>query len=282
MVLRRYHCGGYQRLTKNYEVLPTLQEIREAHGWKRDYEKYLPLSRYIFRPLGFLLTWAAIRTGWTTESVAWLSGIVGIFGCLCSMSGRPSLLPLGIGLLLFFNLLDCVDGSIARTMKTENPYGQFLDSVCGGIVDLAFWGVIGIMAFRTPYILTYQNPLGFGAAFWLAVGSATCFLSIHLVFLENIFDRSLRKDWNKLQMSDGVVGNSTFSSENAVDRRYMLRMINNNLRVRETHYLLLIIAYLTRAVDLLLGAYLIYYTFQNTISLIVYSKRGRQIRSFYS
>jgi hypothetical protein len=269
-------------LTENYNALPTLQEIREAHGWKRDYEKYLPLSRFIFRPLGFLLTWVAIRTGWTTESVAWLSGIVGIAGCLCLITGWQMLLPLGIGLLLSFNLLDCVDGTIARTMKTENPYGRFLDSVCGGIVDLAFWGVIGIMAFRTPDILTYQNPLGFGAALWLAVGSATCFLSIHLAFLENIFDRSLREDWNKLQTSEGVAENSTLPSKNGVDGRYVLRMINNNLRVRETHYLLLIIAYLTRAVDLLLGAYLIYYIFQNTISLIVYSKRGRQIRRFYS
>ena len=269
-------------MTENYNTLPTLQEIREAHGWKRDYEKYLPLSRFVFRPAGFLLTWVAVRTGWTTESVAWLSGIVGTVGCLCLMFGGQNLLPYGIALLLFFNLLDCVDGSIARTMKTENPYGRFLDSVCGGMIDLAFWGVIGIMAFRTPDILTYPNPIGFGAAFWLAVGSATCFLSIHLAFLENIFDRSLRGDWNKLQTSEGVAENSTLPSKNGVDGRYVLRMINNNFRVRETHYLLLIIACLTRAVDLLLGAYLIYYILQNTFSLVVYSKRGRQIRRFYS
>lgn len=277
-------------MTENYNTFPTLQEIRDAHGWKRDYEKYLPLSRFIFRPLGFLLTWVAIRTGWTTESVACLSGIVGIAGCLCLMSGWQSLLPFGIGLLLAFNLLDCVDGSIARTMKTENPYGRFLDSVCGGLIDLAFWAVIGIMAFRNPDLLRWQNPLGFGASFWLALGSATCFLSIHLAFLERIFDRSLREDWEKIQTSRESVRcnaeamkNPNFSSNKGlINRRYVLRMINNNLRVRETHYLLLIVAYLTRAVDLLLGAYLIYYIFQNTISLIVYSKRGRQIRRFYS
>jgi len=276
-------------VTRIYNTLPTLREIREAHGWKRDYEKYLPLSRFIFRPLGFLLTWVAIRTGWTTESVAWLSGVLGIAGCLCLMSGWQMLLPLGIGFLLSFNLLDCVDGSIARTMKTENPYGRFLDSVCGGIIDLAFWGVIGIMAFREPDILTYQNPLGFGTAFWLAVGSATCFLSIHLAFLENIFDRLLREDWNKLQMSKEPFRrtiepeeNSALPPRNGFDRRYVLRMINNNLRVRETHYLLLIVAYLIGAVDFLLSGYLMYYIFQNTISLIVYSRRGCLIRRFYS
>lgn len=272
-----------------YNSLPTLREIRAAHGWKRDYEKYLLLSRFIFRPLGFLLTWAAIRIGFTTESVARLSAIFGIAGCICLISGWQLLLPVGIGLLLFFNLLDCVDGSIARTMKTENPYGRFLDSVCGGIIDLAFWGVIGIMAFREPGILTYRHPLGFGAAFWLSVGSAACFLNIHLAFLENIFDRSLREDWNKLIRLKQPPGEATNSEKNftalpknGVDRRYVLRMINNNLRVRETHYFLLVIAYLTRAVDLLLGAYLLYYIFQNTVSFIVYSKRGRQIRKLYS
>jgi phosphatidylglycerophosphate synthase len=207
MVLRGYHFGGYQRVTGNYNALPTLQEIREAHGWKRDYEKYLPLSRFIFRPLGFLLTWVAIRTGWTTESVACLSGIVGIVGCLCLMSKWPQLLPLGIGLLLLFNLLDCVDGSIARTTKTENPYGRFLDAVCGGIIDLAFWAVVGIMAYRHGDLLVWQNPFGYGAFFWLALGAATCFTSILVAFLERAYDRSLREAWEKISTSkQGVKG----------------------------------------------------------------------------
>ena len=103
---------------------PTLQEIRFTHAWKREYERYLPLSRYVFRPLGFLLTWLAIRIGLTSEAVSWLSGFVGLIAYLCLMSSQQQSLPIGISLLLFFNLLDCVDGSIARTMKTENPYGR--------------------------------------------------------------------------------------------------------------------------------------------------------------
>jgi hypothetical protein len=277
-------------VTENYNTLPTLQEIRKAHGWKRDYEKYLPLSRFVFRPAGFLVTWVAVRTGWTTESVAWLSGIVGTVGCLCLMFGGQNLLPYGIALLLFFNLLDCIDGCIARTMKTENPYGRFLDSVCGGMIDLAFWGVIGIMAFRNPDLLTWQNPLGYGTPFWLAVGSSTCFLSVHLAFLEKIFDRSLQEDWDRIQMSTKRARGSDKSRENAnaqlsagsLNGRYLLRMINNNLRVRETHYLFLVFAYLTSTLDFLLGFYLLYYTLQNVFLLIVYSRRGRKIRRLYS
>ena len=32
-------------------AMPTLKEIRNAHGWKREYEKYLPVSRFIVYPL---------------------------------------------------------------------------------------------------------------------------------------------------------------------------------------------------------------------------------------
>ena len=105
-------------------IYPTLKEIRNAHSWKCEYEKYLPLSRFVFRPIGFLFAWLAIRTGLTSETVSWLSGLAGLIAYICLMSGQEGLLLTGIGFLYFFNLLDCVDGSIARTMKTENPYGN--------------------------------------------------------------------------------------------------------------------------------------------------------------
>jgi len=277
-------------MTDQLHILPTLNQIRKAHGWKRDYEKYLPISRFVFRPVDFLLTWAAIRMGLTTEGVAWLSGIVGIAGCLCLVSGYENMLPVGIGLLLFFNLLDCVDGSIARTMKTENPYGRFLDSICGGIIDLTFWSVIGIMAFRHPDLLIWSEPFGYGPLFWLAMGCVTCFLSILVGFFENTFDMSLRQDWDNIQIAKHDVTRSLPEMEktkphlnnNSVNMRmYMLRMINTNIRVRESHYILLVFAYLTQMIDLLLVVYLLYYSFFNILLLVAYIKRGRIIRRLY-
>ena len=277
-------------MTDQLHTLPTLNEICKAHSWKRDYERYLPISRFFFRPLGFLFTWVAIRAGLTTEAVSWLSGIVGIAACLCLVSGYKHMLPVGIGLLLLFNLLDCVDGSIARTMKTENPYGRFLDSICGGIIDLTFWAVIGIMVFRHPDLLVWPEPLGYGPLFWLVIGCVTCFLKILLEFLENTFDMSLRPDWDKIQTANhdfmpgfpemgGIKPNLNDSSINK--KMYVLRMINNNIRVRESYYVFLIFAYLARTIDLLLVVYLIYYLFFNILLLVAYTKRGRIIRRLY-
>ena len=250
----------------------TLQEIRQAHSWKRDYERYLPLSRYIFRPMGFLLTWLAIRVGMTTEAVSSLSGIVGITGCLFLMSGWEHALPVGLGFLLFFNLLDCVDGSIARSTKSENPYGKFLDSICGGIVDLTFWAVVGVTAFRHPQLLYWPSPFSYGPSFWLVVGTLTCFLFIVVGFLERTFDGLLRRDWDR---SQGVQDQQPKSWGN------LLRTINTNLRVRESHYFFLLFAYWTKTIDVLLIMYLLYYLSFNSILLVVYSRRGKQIRSLY-
>lgn len=268
-------------------VMPTLKRIRNAHSWKREYEKYLPISRFLFRPLGFLLTWLSIRIGLTSETVSWISGAVGLAGCFCLVSGDAELLSTGIGLLLLFNLLDCVDGSIARTMKTENPYGRFLDSICGGIIDLIFWGIIGVATFRHPNLTFWQDPFGYGSLFWLILGFTTSYLNIFHGYMERTFDELLRKYW---EQSRGV-GNKISVTASRVDRIdastdtntiKFLRLINNNLRVRETHYIFILLAFLIHTLDILLLIYFLYYLSQNIVLMITYSRRGRIIKKLHS
>ncbi len=261
---------------------PTLREIRETHAWKREYERYLPLSRYVFRPIGFLLTWLAIRIGLTSEAASWLSGFVGLIGCLCLLNSQKHYLSIGIGLLIFFNFLDCVDGSIARTMKTENPYGRFLDSLMAWI-DMGFWALIGIMAYRHPELLFWHSPFDKGVIAWLAIGGLTCYFSILIGYIEGIFDELMREDWNKLsgKPGSGNLINNVKENRN-LSTSFILsifRSINQNLRVRETHYFLLVFAYLGNAIDLLLGFFLFYYFLHTIFLIIVYSSRGKQIRS---
>lgn len=277
-------------MTRHGLSMPTLQDIRAAHGWKHAYERYLPLSRYLFRPLGFWVTWAVVRWGGTSEGISWLSGLVGLSGCALLVSGSQRLVPVGIGLLFLFNLLDCVDGSLARTMKTQNPYGRFLDSVCGGIIDLAFWGIVGIMAFQHPHLLRWPQPFGYGAIFWLAIGGATCFLSIWLGYLEMCFDELLRPAWDRIRNTEEVVSSSASAagshpSGEPLNRRPVdvwIEAVMTNLRVRETHYCLLLVAYLTATIDLLLAAYFVYFLAYNVSLIVVYARRGRQVKALCS
>lgn len=228
--------------------------------------------------------------GWTSEGVSWLSGLVGLAGCALLVSGSQQLLLAGIGLLFLFNLLDCVDGSLARTMKTQNPYGKFLDSVCGGIIDLAFWGIVGIMAFQHPQFLHWSQPLGYGPVFWLAVGGLTCFASIWMGYSEMCFDQLLRPAWDRVKKAEAAARSSVSEGEssrevtslNRLSATVWARAIMTNLRVRETHYVLLLAAYMTATVDLVLLAYAMCYVTYSVSLLVVYANRGRAVKALYS
>jgi len=266
--------------------MPTLHDIREAHSWKRDYERYLPVSRFFFRPTGFLITWLSIRVGFTSETVSWFSGVVGLAGCFLLVIGQAHYLPAGIGLLFLFNLLDCVDGSIARTMKTENPYGRFLDSICGNAVDLVFWGVIGLMAFHHRSLLHWPDGFGHGNLFWLFLGLTTSYLFVYLGYIERTFDELLRSYWERIEAPGGTMIADSGAAGNAAETghsiKLWLRIVNNNLRVRETHYVLLLCAFCLHAVDLLLLLYFLYYLFVDITLVVTYSRRGRRIKQHFS
>jgi phosphatidylglycerophosphate synthase len=219
-----------------------------------------------------------------------VSGVVGIAGCLFLVSGSVELLPLGLALLLFFNLLDCVDGSIARTMRTENPYGRFLDSTCGGAIDLAFWGIIGIIAFQHQALLISPRALGYPPLLWLAIGAATCYLSILVGYIERTYSELLKADWDRIKSTKqepamkvarvvGLEAKPIFATTGRISG--VIRIINNNLRVRETHYFLLLFAVNYRTIDLLLAVYLVYYLSHTLLLLVIYSKRGKIIRKLY-
>src|SRR5713226_2142079 len=104
----------------------------------------------------------------------------------------------GLALLLLFNLLDCVDGSIARAMGTGNPYGRFLDSACGAVVDLGFWAAVGIAAFRHPSLLAKPEGFGHGPFLWLVAARSPCLLAAYVGQLERSFDELVRSEWVRL------------------------------------------------------------------------------------
>src|SRR2546422_2514408 len=85
---------------------PTLSDIRHAHRERHDYERYLVVNRFLFRPVGFVLTWVAVHVGLTSEAVSWLSGMVGLIGCAALVSGVKALQPAGLAVLFLFNLLE--------------------------------------------------------------------------------------------------------------------------------------------------------------------------------
>lgn len=265
-------------------VFPSLREIHESHSWKRDYEKFMPLSRYIYRPIGFLLTWMAVRVGITTETASWLSGITGIFGLVCITAKSMEIVWLGIGFMIFFNILDCVDGSIARVMKTENPYGKFLDSLLGHIVDFPFFIVISIMMYRHPFLSQGSQLFGEQSVSWLVIGGITAFFHILLEYMDEIFNHQIREvEFKSASLSNSSTSTQVGSTYNiqkikTINWKYVLILIDRNIRVRETQYLLLIISILLGLFDIFLLFYCFYFFMHTVLSGFIHIRRAKRLR----
>jgi hypothetical protein len=128
-----------------------------------------------------------------------------------------------------------------------------------------------------------QNPLS-----RLAVGGLASYFSILANYIELIFDRSAREAWDeiinkpnsdtyKFNTEETVSVNKPGESSQFPFRRFIV-IINHNLRVRETHYLLLILAFALNLIDLFLILFLFYY-FSLTIALVfIYSRRCKYLR----
>ena len=196
----------------------------------------------------------------------------------------------GIGLLIFFNLLDCVDGSIARVMRTENPYGKLLDSVLGDVVDFAFFGALGILTYRHPQLLYWPFPFNNGSIFWIVISGLTAFFYVLLRNIEQLFDYQIFELECNLHTTASPPGedskneSSGDSAQKPKKRTWKdrLRLLDRNLKVRETHFLFFITAISLNAVDVFLLFFLVYYLFHTLITGGVYFYRAKRVRDLAS
>lgn len=101
-------------------------------------------TRWVLRPLSNPVALLALRAGLGADAVSWL-------GALCAVAGgalfglgsyldprwAPACRWAGLALLFLFSVLDCADGSVARTLGKANPYGPWTDAVAGYIAYTA-------------------------------------------------------------------------------------------------------------------------------------------------
>lgn len=254
---------------------PSLSEIRASHAPKIGYERYLFASRFVFRPPSFPAIWALVRLGVSGEAASWLSGFSALCGFVCLFWPGAPLLWAGIGFFMLFNFFDCLDGGIARVMNARNSYGRFLDSIMWW-ADMVFWLALGVTVWRVPALRAAGDALGLAPGAWLAAGAACALLADYAAYLDSAFDQALRAPWEKL-----VTGAAPAATplEGKAGPEFFARVLVHNLRVRETHYLLLAAAAAFGAVDLLLAGMTAFYGALVLLLLAVYCGRGRRVRA---
>lgn len=126
----------------------TVAEVRRSYGAGKRWEELsgeLP-ALLLFRPLSFWVTPLFARAGFTPSGVTWLSGALSLCMPLAALEGgaRAHWLVFGAGFAC--QILDCVDGNLARATGRSSAYGQMLDLVIGQLYWILVFVSVGLLA----------------------------------------------------------------------------------------------------------------------------------------
>ncbi len=115
-----------------------------------DYEKSIKsdvsdelINTYLLRPIAGLVVRALYRTNITPNQVTIASIMAGLLGALVFLKGDPLSAAIGGLLITTKDLLDSVDGQLARAKQLYSRLGRFLDSIGDFVVNLAVFAAIG-------------------------------------------------------------------------------------------------------------------------------------------
>ena len=134
-----------QNKDKKSEYLSSLKSIETENF----------LDRTFYRPIGFQIAKAIKNTGITPNMVTILSIFIGVCaGIVWWFPYNITYAILGILALVVANILDCVDGQLARMTGIKSQVGRILDGFAGDLwfasVYIAFAHRLN-MQFFTPY-----------------------------------------------------------------------------------------------------------------------------------
>lgn len=126
----------------------TVADVRRSYAADKRWEELsgeLP-ALLLFRPLSFWVTPLFARAGFTPSGVTWLSLALSICLPLAAVFGgeRAHWLVFGAGFAC--QVLDCVDGNLARATGRSSAYGQMLDLVIGQLYWILVFVSVGILA----------------------------------------------------------------------------------------------------------------------------------------
>lgn len=118
------------------------------------------LDRVFYRPIGFVIANKLKGTGITPNMITILSIFVGsVAGILWYFPYSLTFAFIGILSLIVANILDCVDGQLARLTGIKSEIGRILDGVAGDL-----WFLLIYIAFAHRLNVEYNTEL-----FWIAV-----------------------------------------------------------------------------------------------------------------
>lgn len=113
--------------------------------WKR--KKDPILSRIFYRRVAFWLAAKCANLGIGANTVSYFSAALGIVACVCFLPNISTFHIVSAILINIWLILDCTDGNLARSVKSQ-PFGEFADGISSYILVGLMGSALGIAAFN--------------------------------------------------------------------------------------------------------------------------------------
>ncbi len=165
---------------KHYRQL--VAEARASYSKEKaeDEKRSELFAFWFYRPLSFYLTPLFLATGWTADGVTVLQFVMAVLIPVVALVGGFSGAALVVGLALLMQVLDCVDGNMARVTRRYSAAGSLLDGLC----TLLFWSLY----FFALGILAQGSASGWVASHGRELGLALAALMLAQREMEDSFD----------------------------------------------------------------------------------------------
>ncbi|MBM3264751.1 MAG: CDP-alcohol phosphatidyltransferase family protein [candidate division Zixibacteria bacterium] len=121
----------------------------------------------IYRPLSFWITPLFLKLGFSAHAVTVFSMLVALSLPVTARWGGDYAYMWVAALCVFFQILDCVDGNIARLLKTSGRVGNLLDSISSLLFWTSYFISVGILSHGTSD--NFMGRHGFEIGLGLAV-----------------------------------------------------------------------------------------------------------------
>lgn len=127
--------------------------LKDIVDSRDDHKKYIDkIDIWVFlvvRPFANLLTWLVLKIKMTANFATLLSTIIGFVGALTLIIGNSNnSLLIGIIIMNFWIVFDCIDGNIARTTKKSSLLGTYFDGISGYCYVSLLYTSLGVAIFK--------------------------------------------------------------------------------------------------------------------------------------
>lgn len=131
------------------------------------------VSRFLHRPLSYPIAWILLNAGVTPNQATYVSAFLCVAGLALALVPVPAAHWVAVACFFSFGTLDCVDGTMARTIRAKDPnagsgpWGEWVDALGGYI---AYATILIALGRSADLVAARVTP---GPASWVPAGSWT-------------------------------------------------------------------------------------------------------------